>query len=53
MDYKGFYIDTDLCDHSVLITSKEYGIERVEGTLGRAKAFVDGFVEAVEKLKLK
>ena len=44
MTYKGFYIDTDTCDHSVTVIHKALKIKEPFGNIGMAKSFIDGYM---------
>lgn len=51
MDYKGFYLDNETCDHSVMVIHKELGIKSVWGNIGLAKAYCDGILKGIELSK--
>lgn len=51
MDYKGFYIDEDISDHSVDLIHKEYGIKKTFRTTYMAQQYVDGWTDR-EKYQL-
>lgn len=46
MNYKGFYIDEDFCDHSVQLIHKEYGIKKTFHTTFIAQQYVDGWMDS-------
>lgn len=50
MDYKGFYIDTDSCDHSVTVMHIVLDIQEVFGNIAMAKAFVDGYMKCLQSI---
>lgn len=47
-EYKGFFIDEDLSDHSVTAISHEWKVNYVTGNRRQAKAYIDGFIELLK-----
>lgn len=47
IEYKGFFIDEELHEFSVVLTHKEFGIKKVFRTTERAKCYVDGFSDCL------